>query len=189
MSAKGKKWTEEQKRAWSEKCKETKCNNRWDDDRKKRHGLRMIETNKKVWTEQKRKEHSERMKKAVQDNPNSYSKNNVSGRVKMYEVKSSTGATKVKGKWELFVAEWLNNNSIRWTNDIKPIPYKWKGKWHLYFPDFHLIDLGVILEIKGYETERDRAKWDAVDHERFHVLSDFDSFDEELGTIAGYNQR
>jgi len=44
------------------------------------------------------------MKKAVRENPDSYSKNNVCGRVKLYDYKG----IKVKGTWELKVAKWLD---------------------------------------------------------------------------------
>lgn len=34
--------------------------------------------------------------------------------------------------------------------------------WHLYFPDFYLPDYNLYVEVKGYETERDRCKWAVV---------------------------
>jgi len=110
------------------------------------------ENNRKLW--------SDKMLKAVRDNPDSYSKNNVSGRVKMYEI----NGTKVKGTWELQVAEFLNKNNIKWTNDIKGIEYFWDGKERLYFPDFYLPEMNMYIEVKGYERERDHAKWKAVDN-------------------------
>ena len=30
---------------------------------------------------------------------------------------------------------------------------------HLYFPDFYLPKYKLYIEVKGYETKRDRAKW------------------------------
>lgn len=120
---------------------------------------------KEYWSnEENRKKQSEIMKNVVLKNPDSYSKNNVSGRVKMYEIDSPFGPTKVKGKWELKVASFLNDNSILWTNDIKPFSYQWKGKWHLYFPDFYLPEYKRYIEVKGYKTERDDAKWAVVDN-------------------------
>jgi len=126
---------------------------------------RMISSNKIRWTDEERKKKSERMLQAVRDNPDSYSKNNISGRVKMYEVNSINGLTKVKGKWELIVAEFLNKNNIKWTNTITPFNYFWNNKWHLYFPDFYLIDLYKFIEVKGYKTDRDVEKWKSVDKE------------------------
>jgi hypothetical protein len=167
------KWTDEQKRNWSKKCIETKCNNKpWTDEQKAKASITSKEANKKYWTAEKRLEQSLRMKKIVAENPDSYTKNNVSGRVKMYEVMSATGLTKVKGQWELDVANWLNENNIKWTNDIQPYNYFWNESWHLYFPDFLLIDNNVLIEVKGYETDRDRAKWQSVKDKRFVVLKE-----------------
>ncbi len=160
------KWTDEQKKAWSDKCKLTKINNKnkkeYSSEEKEAARLRSIEINKKYWTAEKRAEQSARMKQKVIDNPDSYSKNNVSGRVKVYEVISTAGPTKVKGLWELAVAEYLNENNIKWTNKIEPFKYYWNNNWHLYFPDFLLLETDTLIEVKGYQTDRDIAKWNAV---------------------------
>ena len=110
------------------------------------------EANRELW--------SIKMLKAVKDNPDSYSKNNVSGRVKMYDI----NGTKVKGTWELEVAKYLNENDIEWTNDIEGIEYFWDNKIRLYFPDFYLPKENLYIEVKGYERERDHAKWEVVDN-------------------------
>lgn len=106
------------------------------------------------------KKQSDAMKIAVLNNPESYSSQNVSGRVKSYDcVDSFNNKVKLKGKWELKVATYLNDNNIKWTNKITPSPYFWNNDWHLYFPDFFLIDSNVYLEVKGYQRDRDIEKW------------------------------
>lgn len=164
--AKG-KWTEEQKKAWSEKCRLTNANNKnkvqSTPEEKEQKRLRSIEINKAYWTPERKAEQSARMKKIVLENPDSYSKSNVSGRVKMYDVIDSNGPTKVKGLWELKVANWLNDNNIKWTNTIEPYKYYYNNNWHLYFPDFLLLDTDELIEVKGYQTDRDLAKWKSVD--------------------------
>jgi hypothetical protein len=100
------------------------------------------------------------MRKAVLENPDSYSKSNVSGRVKLYEYKG----TKLKGKWELDTAKWFDKKDIKWTNDIDPFEYFWNGGTHHYFPDFYLEDYNLYVEVKGFPTERDYAKWSVVDN-------------------------
>jgi hypothetical protein len=135
----------------------------WTEDQIEKAKIQGRDSNIKYWSnEHNRKKQSERMRQVVKNNPDSYSKNNVSGRVKIYEVNSSTGPTKVKGKWELSVANWLNENKIEWTNNIKPYNYFWDNNWHLYFPDFLIIKKNILIEVKGYETERDREKWKSV---------------------------
>lgn len=126
---------------------------------------RMKLSNKSRWTDDERRKKSERMLQAVRENPDSYSKNNISGRVQTFEIMSPLGPTKVKGKWELKVAEFLNKNSINWTNNISPFSYFWNEKWHLYFPDFYLINSDKFIEVKGYKTDRDLEKWKSVKQE------------------------
>ena len=98
------------------------------------------------------------MRKAVLTNPESYSSNNVSGRTPIIEYKGF----KLKGSWELETAKWLDRNNIKWTNEIKGFEYDWEGSVHLYYPDFYLNDLNLYVEVKGYERERDRAKWKVI---------------------------
>ena len=37
--------------------------------------------------------------------------------------------------------------------------YEFDNKKSRYIPDFYLIDEDLYVEIKGYETDKDRAKW------------------------------
>lgn len=116
---------------------------------------------KEMWTEERRKQHSQLMKKIVERNPESYSNNNVCGRVKSIPIIDSYGnKTKCLGKWELLVAEYLNQHNIKWTNKISEhFEYEWNGSTHRYFPDFKLPEKNMYIEVKGYERERDRKKW------------------------------
>jgi hypothetical protein len=120
---------------------------------------KIIETGKlQKWTDEKREKHSVSMRKAVLANPESYTSNNVCGRV----VIEDYNGEKFHGKWELAVAKWLDKNNIKWERKIKPFSYFWNDKWHLYFPDFYLPTLDKYVEVKGYERERDRCKWAVV---------------------------
>lgn len=136
--------------------------------------------NPRRWTEEQKKNQSLKMIEVVKKHPESYSKSNVSGRVKLYEVQSTSGLTKVKGTWELKVAQYLNLNKIKWTNEIKPFSYFYKDKWHLYFPDFYLLDIDFYLEVKGYKTDRDIAKWSSISN--IKVL-----YKEDIEKLNRYN--
>lgn len=104
----------------------------------------------------------ESMRRAVQENPASYATDNVCGRVERLEVKTLNGTTTMlHGEWEREVAQFLNRNQIRWTNDVPGFPYSWEGATHQYFPDFYLPNRDLYNEVKGYEREHDRAKWSA----------------------------
>ncbi len=113
----------------------------------------------RVWSEDQKKQHSIAMKEAVKNYPDSYTKNNVVGRVKNIEY----NGIKLKGSWELIFAKWLDSNNIVWKHEYKSFEYEWNGT-RLYFPDFYLPDLDFYVEVKGYETERDRCKWKVVNN-------------------------
>ena len=144
----------------SEKMKLANSNSTrvWKKESREKIGKFSKEFNSTYWTEEKRKEHSNLMKKVVQENPESYSTSNVSGRAKIYTHRG----IKLKGTWEVRIAEMLDENEIKWTNEIIPIPYFWNNSWHLYFPDFYLIDMDKYIEVKGYQRDRDESKWSYV---------------------------
>lgn len=108
------------------------------------------------------KEHKDKLKiamrKAVLENPDSYTANNVSGRTPII----TYNGFKLKGTWELETAKWLDRQNIKWTNILKGFDYEWQGSTHIYYPDFYLTEYDRYIEVKGYERERDRAKWKVV---------------------------
>jgi hypothetical protein len=113
---------------------------------------------KQVWTTERKQKHSESMMNAVRQHPESYSAKNVCGRTKKIQYKGFN----LTGKWEYDVARYFDKHDISWTNKISPFEYKWENKIRNYFPDFYLFDFDLYIEVKGYETERDRAKWSVV---------------------------
>lgn len=63
------------------------------------------------------------------------------------------------GKWELRYATWLDSQNIIWERCKDQFNYIYDNKERKYTPDFYLPELGCYVEIKGYETDKDRAKW------------------------------
>lgn len=61
--------------------------------------------------------------------------------------------------WELHYAIYLDDHNIEWIRCSERFPYYYKGAWHYYTPDFYLLQTEEYVEIKGYATERDHAKW------------------------------
>lgn len=94
------------------------------------------------------------MKKAVENNPESYTSSNR-GRVKQIEY----NGLKFHGTWELEFYKYCEANLIKCERVLKSFPYEWNNSQHSYFPDFYLPVLDVWIEVKGYKTERDDAKW------------------------------
>jgi hypothetical protein len=100
-----------------------------------------------------RKKHSEAMKKAVKQYPDSYTSSNR-GRTKQI----IEDGIKFQGKWELEFYQYCKINSIEIKRPNEWFEYEWNGI-RKYFPDFYLPKLDLYIEVKGYETDRDRAKW------------------------------
>ena len=76
-------------------------------------------------------------------------------RTRIYEY----NGVKLHGTWELEYAKWLDENNIKWRRPIEKFPYYFDGKNRHYTPDFYLINTKEYIEIKGYETDKDKAKW------------------------------
>jgi hypothetical protein len=68
---------------------------------------------------------------------------------------------KFMGMWELQYAKWLDQNNVKWRRPKEKFTYEFEEKQRFYTPDFYLIETQEYVEIKGYETEKDRAKWSA----------------------------
>lgn len=103
-----------------------------------------------------RKKFSERMKQVVLENPESYSDKNIVGRTKHFTI----DGIRYNSSWEYEVAQYLSESNVKWKRSkIEPEKYFWNNSWHFYFPDFYLEDYDCYIEVKGYETDRDREKW------------------------------
>jgi hypothetical protein len=113
-----------------------------------------IAQNKKQWSDPEfRKKHSEAMKRAVLANPESYSSSNR-GRTKQIIV----DGIKLQGQWEVDFYLWAKDQGLDPKRPDQAFKYIWNGeRW--YHPDFYIESLNLYVEVKGYETERDRAKW------------------------------
>jgi hypothetical protein len=68
---------------------------------------------------------------------------------------------KFHGTWELEYAKWLDSQNIKWRRPEEKFTYKFDDKIRYYTPDFFLEETKCYVEIKGYPTIKDFAKWDA----------------------------
>jgi hypothetical protein len=68
---------------------------------------------------------------------------------------------KLHGKRELEYAKGLDANNIKWRRPGEKFPYIFNGKKSFYTPDFYLEGEKTYIEIKGYPTLKDFAKWDS----------------------------
>lgn len=108
---------------------------------------------RKPLTAEQRRKRSEAMKKRFAENPESFMGGNR-GKVRQVEV----DGIRLHGNWELIFYMWAKNLGIEILRTPKGFPYTWNGE-RTYYPDFYIPAHNIYVEIKGYEKERDRAKW------------------------------
>ena len=123
---------------------------------------RLRKKSSEYWTPERRKALSvhktELMKELVLKYPESYSYKNFCGRSKKTLYKNQW----MHSSWELITAQWFDRNDIKWTKKVPGFLYKWEGRDRTYFPDFYLEEYDCYVEVKGYETDRDTAKWSSI---------------------------
>jgi hypothetical protein len=113
-----------------------------------------IEQNKRQWQDTStREKHRQSMRRAVENNPESYTSSNR-GRTKQIIV----DGIKLQGQWEVDFYLWAKENGLDPKRPNKSFTYEWNGT-RTYFPDFYIESKDLYVEVKGYETDRDRAKW------------------------------
>jgi len=144
-----KAWEREMPNQWT-KAKELGITLTVSDETKKKLSLA---SSKQRHTEETKKKISEGIKKAIERNPDAYTSSNR-GRTKQIVYKG----IKFQGKWELEFYQFCENNGIKIIRSNEWFEYEWNGT-RKYFPDFYLPDYDLYVEVKGYETERDHAKW------------------------------
>lgn len=62
------------------------------------------------------------------------------------------------GMWEVKLATWFDDQGISWRRNKESFSYEF-DKPRRYTPDFFLPDVGCFVEVKGWTTEKDIAKW------------------------------
>lgn len=66
---------------------------------------------------------------------------------------------KFHGSWEVKFAMHLDDKKIEWRRPTEKFQYTFEGKVRNYTPDFWIPELDSYVEIKGYQTPKDEAKW------------------------------
>jgi hypothetical protein len=66
------------------------------------------------------------------------------------------------GTWELKYAQWLDAKGIVWERCKTQFTYTFEDAQRRYTPDFYLVESDTYIEIKGYATAKDAAKWSQI---------------------------
>lgn len=129
----------------------------------------MSERNKVYWTAENRAKHSRAMQNAVAARPLSYRGAHTAGKVKRYHIADMV----VIGSWEKVFAEYCIEHNIAVTQPVTGFAYTFNNRQHRYFPDFYLPAYDLYVEVKGFETDRDKCKWEQFPH-RLLILRESD---------------
>lgn len=111
--------------------------------------------NKERMTEDVKKKISETMK---QKKLGGYREGSGRGKKSWYE-SHIAGRVHLDSSYELEYACYLDSKNIKWKKNQIKFPYSFEGNKRFYIPDFYLIESDEYVEIKGYKTEKDEAKW------------------------------
>lgn len=134
----------------------------------------------RLHTEEYKEKLSKIMKEVAKDNPNySFSKNK-------YFKKEIINGFRMDSSWESIFANYLNKNNIKWIKNKKPFRYIFENEEHSYYPDFYLEDFNLYVEIKGQETERDKAKYKVVDNLLVLRAKEIDEMNKNKFNISEY---
>jgi hypothetical protein len=118
----------------------------------------------KKFTPEQRKKLSNIIKKKVDNGTWHYSFSKV--RTHKF-VSKYVGEVSLMGSWEWKFAKYLDDNNIEWKRPKDKFYYEYEklnSGFGYYIPDFYLVKENRYVEIKGYETDKDRAKWKWFPH-------------------------
>lgn len=94
-------------------------------------------------------------------------------RTKWYSLITKAGKEiRLQGTWELKLAQSFERLGIPWFRNTQGFPYNFEGDTRTYYPDF-ILGNGTYVEVKGYKTGKDRAKWAHFPH-KLVVMSGWD---------------
>jgi hypothetical protein len=108
--------------------------------------------------------------------------------VKWYKAVDSFGnECSLRGTWERDVAEWLTHQGIEWSRKYY-IKYLDENVNRTYSPDFFIPADNVIIEVKGYYSDRDKRKMSLVkeQHPNISIKMMMKKEIEQLSTLKYY---
>ena len=106
---------------------------------------------KREWSQ----EHREKMSKTVMKKVEEGTWHLSFSKSRTHEYKG----IKFHGLWEVKFAMNLDSKNVVWRRPTEKFQYIFEGKTRNYTPDFWIPELESYVEIKGYTTPKDEAKW------------------------------
>jgi len=131
---------------------------------------KLVEAGKRLkmnsfWSGEKELERRKKISETMKANPNAGGLREGSGRgVKTWYTSPIAGKVYLRSSYELAFVKWLDANNIKWKGNLLKFPYTFENKIRYYYPDFYLIDTNEYIEVKGFRTKQDIAKWNNFPH-------------------------
>lgn len=95
------------------------------------------------------------------------------GRCKKIKYSSPiAGDVLLDGNWEFEFAKFLDKVKVNWKRNKNRFSYFYDNANRFYTPDFYLVDEKIYIEVKGYKTEKDDAKWNQFPHVLKIIMKD-----------------
>jgi hypothetical protein len=152
------------------------------------------ETRRKIGASREGKKMSnfqrERISKAIQKKVEEGSWHSSFSKSRTHEYRGE----KFHGEWEVKFAKWLDATGQKWRRPKEKFEYEFEGKKRFYTPDFFLEEEKKYIEIKGYPTNKDFAKWSHFPLQleiltgrklfEMKIIENFRSVDRSYGEIS-----
>ena len=117
----------------------------------------------KAKTEETEKLRIEKIKQSISKNKLTGGIREGSGRgFKSWYNSPIAGLVYLRSTYELEYAKYLDSEGIQWKQNDRFFEYVYEGRKHKYYPDFYLVKDDLYVEIKGFKTKKDEAKWGSV---------------------------
>lgn len=132
-------------------------------------------------TPEKEAERKRKISETMKKNPDAGGLREGSGRgVKTWYNSPIAGRVYLRSTYEIAYARYLDENRINWRLNSDYFEYFYEENIHKYYPDFYLVDENCFVEVKGFKTKKDEAKWIYFPH-KLKVL-----YEKDIRKLEGY---
>ena len=132
---------------------------------------------------EKERMRKEKISQTMKANPSAGGLREGSGRgVKTWYESPIAGRVYLRSTYELIYAKFLDVQGIKWQANKKAFEYLFEDRVRHYYPDFYLVEEDCYVEVKGFKTKQDDAKWKAFPH-KLKIL-----FGKDIEKLEGSTQ-
>ena len=153
------------------------------DSHKQNLALSLIgKTTGKAKTEEKEIERKNKISATMKSNPLAGGLREGSGRgIKTWYTSPIAGKVYLRSTYELRYVKVLDSLKINWKQNTQGFDYEFENSKHKYYPDFYLLDENLYIEVKGFKTSKDIAKWEQFPYDiKIIFVKELEKMEDEL---------